>query len=98
MKVFLQIINSPEDGKEYQLTKKENYLGRMTGNEIVLLYDNQISRRHAKIKIDNQEIWVEDMDSRNGTFVNNERLEEPYLLSPEETFRVGKTYLQVIIN
>lgn len=98
MKVILQIINSPDDGKEFPLSKKENYIGRVSGNEIIIPNDNQISRRHSKIELKNQEVWLEDMDSRNGTFVNNERLEEPYLLSPQEIFRVGKTYLQVIIT
>jgi len=98
MKAKLQVINGPEDGREYHMKKKVNYLGRIDGNDVVVALDNQISRRHAVIKVEDYEIWLEDLDSRNGTFVNEDQIEEPYLLSPEEVFRIGKTYFQLIIE
>lgn len=98
MRVKVQSINGPEDGKEHFLKKNINYIGRLDGNDIVLALDNQISRRHACIKVNSNEVWLEDMGSSNGTFVNEDRLEEPYMLSPEEIFRVGKTYFQLIIE
>jgi len=99
MKVKLQIINGPEDGKEFLFKKKYCTLGRSSDNDVIITLDNQISRIHAKVSINNNnELWLEDMNSRNGTFVNEDRLDEPYLLNPEEIFRVGKTYFQIIVE
>jgi pSer/pThr/pTyr-binding forkhead associated (FHA) protein len=39
-------------------------------------------------------IWVEDVGSTNGTFVNGARLEEPRRLEPGDVVRVGETDLR----
>ena len=49
----------------------ENTLGAAEDNGIVLL-DNFISSYHARLRWDGARWWVEDLDSKNGTFVNDE--------------------------
>ena len=48
-------------------------LGRAPGNDVVLT-DSAVSGHHARIKVDNGTIVVEDLGSTNGTFVNGERV------------------------
>ncbi len=48
-------------------------VGRGDDNEIVLL-DDHVSRRHATLQLDQGIIWLRDLGSANGTFVNGERI------------------------
>ncbi|MCH8206608.1 MAG: FHA domain-containing protein [Chloroflexi bacterium] len=48
-------------------------MGRSPENEIVVDEDG-VSRRHAEIRGDADGFWVTDLDSRNGTFVNNKEV------------------------
>ena len=55
------------------LTKGMTMIGRVASNDVVL--DEQgVSRQHARIKADSDGYWLFDSGSRNGTFVNDERL------------------------
>jgi pSer/pThr/pTyr-binding forkhead associated (FHA) protein len=48
-------------------------VGRSEENEILLL-DDHISRRHARFMLEDGMVWIQDLRSANGTFVNGERL------------------------
>lgn len=53
---------------------RELILGRDPQCDVVIP-NRQVSRRHARVYPQEQEIWVEDLGSKNGTFVNGERLD-----------------------
>ena len=58
--------------------------------------DEELSRRHARVAIGDQgQVFAEDLDSTNGTFVNEEKLVGPRTLSASDTVRIGKTRFQV---
>src|SRR5947209_6069615 len=65
----LRIIQGPDRGKVFSLTKTCVALGKGTDNDIVLS-DRSISRRHLQIRDDEKGFSVKDLDSTNGTFVN----------------------------
>ena len=48
-----------------------------------------VSRYHARIRLEGEQAVIEDLSSKNGTFVNGERLPGPYLLSDGDQIRVG---------
>lgn len=60
--------------REIVIAKTPFTLGRQPENDLVLL-DNRISRRHARIVSDGQDWLLEDAASRHGTYVNGERIE-----------------------
>jgi pSer/pThr/pTyr-binding forkhead associated (FHA) protein len=49
-------------------------IGRQAGNQIVMR-DNRASRVHAEIILDKGEYWLEDLNSRHGTFVNGAKIQ-----------------------
>jgi hypothetical protein len=55
------------------LLKPDNILGADSGNDLVL-GDNLVSGRHARLRWDGAGWWVEDLGSKNGTLVNGERM------------------------
>lgn len=67
-------------------------LGRHNSNRIVLR-DNWCSRKHARIWYEDNSWWIEDLDSRNGTYVNNRPVTGKVPLSPGDVIRVGRTEL-----
>ncbi len=67
-------ISSPEDDtKQAAITTTQITFGRAPGNNVVL-NDHQVSRHHAKITFNARRFQITDLASRNGTFINGERL------------------------
>lgn len=69
-------------------------LSPLTAPDIDLAKDAKISRKHSRIKIVENECWIEDLQSTNGTFVNGEAIDQKKLL-PESVVQVGATILMV---
>jgi len=69
-------------------------LGRDRDSGIKLGDDEFASARHARIEPRPDGIWVEDLGSTNGTFVNGERITAERL-SPGDVVRVGETELRL---
>lgn len=57
--------------------------------------DDMISRTHARIVRRGESLWLEDLGSTNGTYLNEQRLFEPALLKSGDVIRVGATQLRV---
>ncbi len=72
-------------------------LGRRPENSVVLTGDQYVSGRHASITADDNHLIITDDGSRNGTFVNGERLQEhqPTELAAGDTIKVGQTTYQL---
>ena len=74
---------------------EEITIGRAAGCAILLNDDSFASSVHARIYQANGEFWIEDLGSRNGTFVNSLRLEETTRLRRGDSVRVGSTVMEV---
>lgn len=81
-------------GHRYPIGPNGLTLGRATDNDVVLA-DEEVSRRHAVIQTQGEQIWLYDRDSFNGVFVNEQRLVAPYLLQHGDTIRLGQARLVV---
>ncbi len=68
-------------------------LGRTENNDLVLA-DVMVSRRHALIQKQGQEeLWLVDLGSRNGTFLNGGRVTRPVLLRDEDKIDIGPYHI-----
>jgi adenylate cyclase len=64
-------------------------IGRGAGNPLVLA-DDRVSRRHALIHAQGEgEFWLVDLGSRNGTYLNDRRVQQPVRLRDGDRLRVG---------
>ena len=79
-------------GQSWPLTAPVTELGRQ------LMNDPLISRRHALIRQDGRTFVIEDLGSRNGTFVEGLRVESPTVLSPGARIRLGPVPFQFLID
>lgn len=70
-------------------------IGRSPASTLVL-EDEYASGRHARLQPSDQGWWIEDLGSRNGTFVDDERLSEPRLLNLGDIVRIGQTTLELV--
>jgi hypothetical protein len=68
-------------------------LGRSPANDMVL-QDKQASRYHAQISRHGAGFLIRDLDSTNGTFVNDEKLKGPRPLRPGDRIRIGEVVVE----
>lgn len=73
---------------ELALTPGDNILGR-EGVGVIVLSSNAVSRRHARIRVDGSGVVVEDLGSKNGTFVNDRRVVGPTPVRDGDQVRLG---------
>lgn len=66
----LVTIYGPDLGKQYSLEQDETTIGRGTEAHVVLEMDN-VSRRHARVLRRDDGFFIEDLNSTNGTYVND---------------------------
>ena len=85
----LVMRSGPTPGKEFPLEKEDLTIGRDLSNDIVIS-DPEMSRRHARMTLQNNTYVLEDLGSTNGTSVNGQRLISPYTLRPGETVGFGE--------
>lgn len=69
-------------------------IGRGAQNDIALGGDTFASAHHARVEPRRDGVWVEDVGSTNGTYVNGARLSKPRRLVPGDVIRVGSTDLR----
>jgi hypothetical protein len=80
--------------KEVQLTKDRTTLGRRPYNDIVI--DNlAVSGEHAVLQMSGQEVYLEDLNSTNGTYVNGKAVKKQ-LLQNNDTVEIGKYKIKFI--
>jgi hypothetical protein len=70
-------------------------IGRAGGCGIPLTGDTFVSQVHARVFERDSELFVEDLGSTNGTFLNGEQISQPHPLRRGDRVRVGRTELEV---
>jgi FHA domain-containing protein len=83
-----------ERGLDFQLDSVAITVGRGGQNDVALEGDEFASARHARIEPRRDGVWVHDIGSTNGTFVNGARIDRPRRLAAGDIVRVGETDLR----
>lgn len=78
-------------GKRHNLKNSHVKIGRSPSNEIVISGDDHISRHHAWITYEEDQFWVADLGSTNGTLLNGKPVQRRESLSSGDKIKVGRT-------
>ena len=80
-------------GRRYPLTEAQTVVGRSPNVEIAI-DDNSVSRQHARFTQQGEQVAVEDLVSRNGTYLNDTRIAKSTLLKDGDIIRLGTVLLK----
>jgi len=84
----LRVEYGSVDRADILLSRQTLVLGRRLTNDIVI-HDTNVSRQHARLVLGPNGYSVEDTQSSNGTFVNDERITRPRALQTGDAIRIG---------
>ena len=87
--VRLVLRSGPRAGQVIPLESSEMSLGRDTSNDIVI-EDPEVSRRHARLFVQGNSYFIEDLGSTNGTSISGQRLAGPYQLQNGDMITLGE--------
>jgi hypothetical protein len=87
----LTVVSGPSKGAVHQLKKPRVILGREDAG--VVLDDQEISRHHCLLEVRENYAKLQDLDSTNGTFFEEERVRAAMLQNGSE-FRIGNTVIR----
>lgn len=87
----LLVIKGADEGKQFELSGAQLTVGR-DGSNRIRLHDTEVSRRHAEFRQVDGGFVVVDIGSANGTYVNNQKVQEA-LLQAGDQIVIGQTTL-----
>jgi pSer/pThr/pTyr-binding forkhead associated (FHA) protein len=94
--IRLEILGGPMDGVTARVQGSSLSIGRDPRSDLCLALDPLVSSAHARLVQDGQGYWLEDLGSRNGTFVGDQRIQSRTLIGPGAVFVVGRTHLEFL--
>lgn len=78
------------EARDFALVQGANIIGRAPESE-VCIDRTEVSRCHARIRIAGTTASIEDLDSKNGTYLNGRRLEQPAQLASGDEIWLGRS-------
>jgi hypothetical protein len=90
------VVKSPAltEGDEWELDSSPLTFGRTSQNDVQLKRDEYASSSHARIEPRRDGVWLEDIGSTNGTYLNGTRLTRAKRLTSGDIVRIGETELR----
>ena len=93
--LYLKVVQPPSHaGRSYDLDD-ELTIGRSPGCGVSMPEDIYTSTLHARLFRHNEQLWVEDLGSTNGTYVNSEQIAKAVRLGKGDMLQVGSTVFEV---
>ena len=89
-KAYLIVISGPHVGRMYKIENNDVVLGRSPKTDLQL-NDVGVSRKHARLKREGEDVFVEDLESANGTFINGRKVGGAYQLQDGDKITLGTT-------
>src|SRR5579864_7722153 len=91
---YLVVRRDDGFGDVFSLTSLKRYtIGRAQNSCAIVLRDDKCSREHAEVYWSSEGWKVRDMNSRNGTWLNNQRVDGETALEPTDVVTIGSTRL-----
>jgi serine phosphatase RsbU (regulator of sigma subunit) len=93
--IRLHVIPAQGASFDRELDQSSVVVGRAPSSDLVL-EDRFLSRTHARLFAEGDELLVEDLGSYNGTFVNGVRVEQPTRVRPGDSIRLSTSVLSIL--
>jgi pSer/pThr/pTyr-binding forkhead associated (FHA) protein len=90
----LIVATGKSAGRSIAIKRNQLLIGRAEQCDIRPLSE-EVSRRHCQVTVGPAEVWVEDLGSRNGTYVNDVRIAERTKVADGDLIKVGSLELRV---
>ncbi|SHK34433.1 FHA domain-containing protein [Nocardiopsis flavescens] len=90
----LAVTGGPLTGTTVPLASQPILIGRAPDSTLVIT-DDYASGRHARVYSDNGRWFVEDLNSTNGTYLGQQKLNRPQPITVGQPIRIGKTVLEL---
>jgi serine phosphatase RsbU (regulator of sigma subunit) len=90
---FLELVDGLDVGARHVVDPAGAVVGRKAPADIILA-DSEISRAHCRLSVRGEDLWVVDLGSTNGTFVNGQRVHEPAIVPLGAILQVGRQVLK----
>ena len=88
------VVQSPEQkGRSYELKVDKTTIGRVEDNTFQIA-DASVSSHHCEILLRGTDVVIKDLNSTNGTFINDEKVSES-ILKPGQKLRLGQVELSL---
>lgn len=88
------VVLSPEQkGRSYELKLDKTTIGRVEDNTFQIA-EASVSSHHCEVLLRGGDVVIKDLNSTNGTFINNEKISES-VLKPGQTLRLGQIELKL---
>lgn len=84
----LSLQNGSMAGRSYRFHQDVTTIGRTNGNDLVIS-ERTVSRRHARLWFSDGRWYLEDLQSANGTLLNNTRIYQPVVLNDGDVIHFG---------
>ncbi len=99
MQVKLRVLTGSQQGKEIAVNSEKFLVGRSDSCQLRPKSES-VSRKHCIIVIRDNRVLVQDLKSRNGTYVNDNRLptDRAKSLEPGDKLQIGKLSFEVVIE
>jgi len=94
----LTCVAGPHSGQVFMLASGITTIGRSADNVVALTSDKEISRRHAIILKESSQFVIQDQNSLNGTFVNEQQITGPHYLVQGDVILVGVSSLRIELS
>ena len=93
------LVNMNEGGrtKRYPISSRVSYIGREDVNQVIIPND-AISKKHAKLTFADGKFYIEDLSSSNGTFLNGTRVHTRTVLRNGDLIRLGAVIVKFEVS
>jgi diguanylate cyclase (GGDEF)-like protein len=86
----LTVLTGTSTGQMFKLSRGSTLIGRAPDANVKIV-DDGVSRHHARIRMETAGLFVDDLESRNGTYVNGTRITAATQLHDGDKIQVGRT-------
>jgi len=86
----LLCVSGIDIGHEFELTEGTYTIGRGSQCDIIVI-DSESSRKHCELIVGSNGVFIRDLNSTNGLYLNNKKLTVPLIVNNGDSFKIGST-------